>query len=300
MDGTAAVGTSLLFSRQDHVHPSDTSRAPINSPGLTGTPTAPTAAVGTNTTQIATTAFVRQNFGSPATNLIINGDFRINQVGYVSAAALSAGTYGHDQWKAGATGGDYSFTQLKSSTQITIASGKSLIQPVEDVNVAGGSYVLSWTGTAQARAGVNTLTPSGSYAGSPLLITGQTAGTVMSIEFNSGTLVGVKLESGASATPFIMRPYEQELQSCRRYYHKRSVDIIQSAFASGASVGAWFFHPVQMRAAPTVSSTGGTLTNATTQGLDHATVDGYRHYLASNAVGDTALTGGVDVADARL
>lgn len=34
-------------------------QAPINSPSLTGTPTAPTAASGTNTTQIATTAFVQ-------------------------------------------------------------------------------------------------------------------------------------------------------------------------------------------------------------------------------------------------
>ena len=33
--------------------------APLNSPALTGTPTAPTAAGGTNTTQIATTAFVQ-------------------------------------------------------------------------------------------------------------------------------------------------------------------------------------------------------------------------------------------------
>jgi len=34
-------------------------KAPLASPALTGTPTAPTAAVGTNTTQIATTAFVK-------------------------------------------------------------------------------------------------------------------------------------------------------------------------------------------------------------------------------------------------
>ena len=34
-------------------------KAPLASPGLTGTPTAPTAAVGTDTTQIATTAFVK-------------------------------------------------------------------------------------------------------------------------------------------------------------------------------------------------------------------------------------------------
>ena len=58
VDGTAAVGTSLRYARADHVHPSDTSRAPLASPALTGTPTAPTAAVDTNTTQIATTAYV--------------------------------------------------------------------------------------------------------------------------------------------------------------------------------------------------------------------------------------------------
>lgn len=34
------------------------SKANINSPALTGTPTAPTAAVGTNNTQLATTSFV--------------------------------------------------------------------------------------------------------------------------------------------------------------------------------------------------------------------------------------------------
>lgn len=57
MDGAATVGTSTRYSRQDHRHPTDTTRAPVASPALTGVPTAPTAANGTNTAQIATTAF---------------------------------------------------------------------------------------------------------------------------------------------------------------------------------------------------------------------------------------------------
>lgn len=61
MDGSATVGTSTRFSRGDHIHPSDTSRAPLASPTLTGVPTAPTAAPATNTTQLATTAFVIAN-----------------------------------------------------------------------------------------------------------------------------------------------------------------------------------------------------------------------------------------------
>jgi len=58
MDGSAAAGTSLRYARQDHVHPTDTSRASLASPTFTGTPAAPTAAADTNTTQLATTAFV--------------------------------------------------------------------------------------------------------------------------------------------------------------------------------------------------------------------------------------------------
>jgi hypothetical protein len=66
VNGTAAVGTSLRYARQDHVHGTDTTRAPLASPALTGTPTAPTATLGTNTTQIATTAFVLANASSGA------------------------------------------------------------------------------------------------------------------------------------------------------------------------------------------------------------------------------------------
>lgn len=58
MNGSAAVGTSLKYARADHVHPSDTSKANLNSPTFTGTPAAPTAAADTNTTQVATTAYV--------------------------------------------------------------------------------------------------------------------------------------------------------------------------------------------------------------------------------------------------
>ena len=63
MDGTAAVGSELAFARGDHVHPTDTSRAPLASPTFTGTPKADTAAKGTNTKQLATTAFVQTAIG---------------------------------------------------------------------------------------------------------------------------------------------------------------------------------------------------------------------------------------------
>jgi hypothetical protein len=67
VNGTAAVGTSLRYARADHVHPTDTTRAALASPALTGVPTAPTATAGTNTTQLATTAFVTAAVPSIAT-----------------------------------------------------------------------------------------------------------------------------------------------------------------------------------------------------------------------------------------
>ena len=197
-------------------------------------------------------------------NILINGDFRINQRGYVSAATLASAAYGHDRWKAGASGGNYSFTQLNNSTMITIVAGKSLIHVVENKNVVGGSYVLSWTGTAVARYAVDSATPAGTFAVSPILITGQTAGTTMSVEFtgadavgtssvatNTGTLGLAQLELGSVATPFERRQYGHELALCQRYYAQ---DLGAFYFVQGL-VTAQAMHtttfPVEMRAAPT-------------------------------------------------
>lgn len=61
MDGTAAVGTSTKYAREDHRHPTDTTRAPLASPAFTGNPTAPTQSTSDNSTKVATTAFVKAN-----------------------------------------------------------------------------------------------------------------------------------------------------------------------------------------------------------------------------------------------
>lgn len=59
MNGVAAAGVATTWSRGDHIHPTDTSRAPLASPAFTGVPTtATTPTPGDNTTKLATTAFV--------------------------------------------------------------------------------------------------------------------------------------------------------------------------------------------------------------------------------------------------
>lgn len=51
-------GATITFATTTYVDAADALKAPLASPALTGTPTAPTASGGTNNTQIATTAFV--------------------------------------------------------------------------------------------------------------------------------------------------------------------------------------------------------------------------------------------------
>jgi hypothetical protein len=216
-------------------------------------------------------------------NLLINADFRINQRVYVSAA-LASGAYGHDRWKAGESGGNYTFTQLAHSTQITIAASKSIIQVVEDKNIAGGSYVLSWEGTAQARYGLNSATPSGSYAASPILITGQTAGTVMSVEFNTGTLGKVQLEHGSIATSFENRPIGTELALCQRYC--QPIDVGFNGYSiGGINCGGAVIFPVPMRAIPTYTANTHASTNAGGTTIDTLTPLKFRAYALVTATG---------------
>lgn len=97
--GDASITTAIGGTLQTALD----AKAPLESPALTGTPTAPTAAVDTNTTQLATTAFVVSQINSvlAANNSvefkgIVDGDTPLPsdaQVGdlYVVGAA---GTYG--------------------------------------------------------------------------------------------------------------------------------------------------------------------------------------------------------------
>jgi len=55
----ALANTNAYIATMLEVSNAVATYAPLSSPALTGTPTAPTASIGTNTTQLATTAFVR-------------------------------------------------------------------------------------------------------------------------------------------------------------------------------------------------------------------------------------------------
>lgn len=189
-------------------------------------------------------------------NRIIDGGFTINQRVYVSNTSLSSGTYAHDRWKGGAGGGTYTFTQgaLGVNTTITITAG-TLVQVIEGCNLPeGGTYVLSWTGTAQGRLNGGTYGSSGTVT-----VTGWVAGTNLNVEFSTGTLGSVQLEKGSTATSFDVRPYGTEFALCQRYYVHYANDGTSSggiAIGFQSSTTAPTFavqYPQIMRAEPTVS-----------------------------------------------
>lgn len=205
-------------------------------------------------------------------NRLIDAGFIINQRGYVSGTALSAGTYAHDRWKAGAGGCTYTFTQGSAGVPIviTITAG-SLQQVIEGCNMPeGGTYVLSWTGTAQARFN------GGTYGSSPLAVTGITAGANTTIEFNTGTLSYPQLEVGSSATGYEYRQFGQELALCQRYY-QYAAGTQYSGYGATYNYVNWYFK-VTMRAAPTlggaiagtVSNTGTDFTQSWSAGSSYA------------------------------
>lgn len=204
-------------------------------------------------------------------NRLRNSRFSINQRAVSGTVTLGVGAYGHDGWKAGASGCTYTFATSAGLTTITITAG-SLSQVIEGNDVEGGTYCLSWTGTSTGR-----LNNSGAYGSSGLTGT-LTAGSSAYVEFSTGTLSAVQLEPGSVPTPVERRPYALELSICQRYY-QTSYDGVAPGTASAAAnrrvvlstssttPGFQFLvgFPVTMRAVPTL-----TLYNPTTGAVGSA------------------------------
>lgn len=191
---------------------------------------------------------VKQINGGPigVKNAIINGNFGINQRGVSGTVTLSAGAYGHDRWKAGASGCTYTFATSENVTIITISAG-SLIQVVEDINLLTDTYTLSWTGTAQGKIG------AGSFGGSG--ITGSvTGGSHLNIEFNTGTVSLVQLERGTVATPFEFRSIGQELALCQRYFQRISGFVCATGGITNGCAAS-IMYKTEMRSSPSVALT---------------------------------------------
>lgn len=163
--------------------------APLNSPALTGTPTAPTAAPGTNTTQIATTAFVTTGLATKQNSITSTG------YAYYNGTSLVAVNGGLNDMVLG-NGGFISIDPRARAVKITtvtpnntaIANGDN-IQQVVDKTQGQIDELKSHTGWAQYSDNVYT-------SGSPLVIN---SGATATITNNSGSVISNQLPSGVSS-----------------------------------------------------------------------------------------------------
>ncbi len=155
-------------------------------------------------------------------NVLHNPNFGINQRAVSGTVTLAAGAYGHDRWKAGASGCTYTFASSNGINTLTITAG-SLQQVIEAGNMPLGSNscVLSWTGTAQGKIG------AGSYAATGVSAT-LAGGANLTIEFNTGTLSLVQFEKGSLPTWFDQRSIAVELEICQYYYEQITASANQT------------------------------------------------------------------------
>jgi hypothetical protein len=194
-------------------------------------------------------------------NLVINGNFTVNQRSYVSAANLASGSYGFDRWKSNFTNTTLTYTSAPTGQSVTINSGGGLQQIVEQANVPAGTYVLSFTGTATGRI-YNSGATAPSYAASPITFTADGSANVV-VEFTASgatkTLSKVKLELASTPTAFCFSggTIQSELANCQRYYWRNTAGDSSTHFsaAMGASstteVDLIMLFPVTMRIRPT-------------------------------------------------
>lgn len=195
----------------------------------------------------------RQTLGIPNSgplsglrNLIINGDFRINQRGYVSGAATTAANqYTVDRWRVVTSGQNITLASSGNGFIVTAPSG-GLEQVIEGSSIAAGTYTINWAGTATCTVGGTTRAKGDSFS--------VTANTNLTVRFSSGTVSQVQLEQGNVATGFEVRPSGLELILCQRYYEECNGEYRNDGplGTTTVTVGHMWYWAVTKRAVPTV------------------------------------------------
>lgn len=203
----------------------------------------------------------------PNRNLVINGNFGVNQRAVTGTVVLAAGEYGHDRFKAGSGGCTYTFNTNAGVTTLTITAG-TLQQVIEGTLLPAKDVVLSWTGTAQGRI------DSGAYGDSGLVTDTTTGGADITVEFDIGTLANVQLEVGDTSTEFESIDPANELNKCQRYFERKSGST-NSVLATGycsttGEVQALLDYKTTKRIVPTITSSTTSAVNVLSQPLSVA------------------------------
>lgn len=226
-------------------------------------------------------------------NFLINGDFAINQRGF-AGGALAAGVYGHDRWKAGTGGCNYT---VNATTAVITHTSGPLVQVIEAPRLASTQVMVSVedpSGTIAVNLDGQTgsITSGVGRRGVILTLTaGSTGNVTLTLTATGVTYKRVQIELGSTATPFEWRPMAIELTMCERYFQS------SRSYASGAywtgqvTSGSQYAGPrpfsTLMRASPSVTLNGatGVSIDPLTIAVIDADVAGFRFIATANATG---------------
>lgn len=154
----AYIGVSEEAARADHVHLSDETKADIDSPEFTGTPTSPTPSLNDNSTKLATTEFVNSKISSSVTellntidydNFILNDDSRVRTLTNVVEKLQDLGNLDETinevtiDWSLG------NVAQLMCTNNLSInfevnSTQNSNFREVTLILYAADSYMIEW------------------------------------------------------------------------------------------------------------------------------------------------------------
>lgn len=159
--------------------------------------------------------------------------------------------------KAGAN-----FSSTSNALTVNLASGTGTDQTRYGSDFTGVASVINQTVTLTTSWQRFSLTGSVNSNATQLGLFFSFNATGTASTDDSFYITGVQLEVGSQATPFEQRIFGAELQLCQRYYSRiQEAGFNRLGVVSGDPTHreAPFFFPVQMRAAPTVTITGGTV-----------------------------------------
>lgn len=182
-------------------------------------------------------------------NKLINAAGNINQRGYTSGTATTvANQYTIDRWKVVTLGKSLSWVTNGAGVTFTAPAG-GVIQIIEAGNIEGGTYVLSWTGTATAIVNGTAVTNGGTIV--------IAANTQTTVTFSGGTFAFPQLELGSAPTTFDWRPLQVELALCQRYFERLAITGTGPAYGIGGVASGVAYITVQFqtkkRSNPSVS-----------------------------------------------
>lgn len=214
-------------------------------------------------------ADVNVNWGAlaAAANLIINGDFRVNQRGASSGTSLASGAYFLDRWKSLAATNAVTWTGDGTAGRVlTIPASKSIAQVIERTDVPAGDYTVAWTGSAAARVyNVGDTPPAYSSGVNQITVTLDGAADVV-VEFGPGSLSEVAAYPGSTAYPFRRRRYADELERCRLDQAGKATS--GSGWTTVSFPRAYAVAPVVLAAPEVTANQYSVIANVTTSGFD--------------------------------